>query len=146
MKSLLSIVAIAVLGVFYVSGANADEPQASSQSKYSRYKQITEKFDKNNDGKLDERERAEVRKYFSQRYSRYSQERTTSTSRRPSIHRPTHCRTHGHPHPAEVGMKRWVNQWPRNPRGADKCDCDCCCACCKNKRSRNRRRPHCGTG
>ena len=149
MKKLLSTVAIVALGVFYVSGANADEPQASSQSRASQYKQVIQKFDKNSDGRLDERERAEVRKYFTQRYS---QERTPPKTHRPSTHRPPQGRTHGHYHgrthgsspSVETGMKRWINQWPRSPRGADSCRCSC--NCCKGKKNSKRRRPQCGTG
>ena len=42
-----------------------------SPDRESRYKEIISKFDKNNDGKLDEKERDEAKKYFMSRYRNY---------------------------------------------------------------------------
>jgi hypothetical protein len=42
-----------------------------SSDRHSRYKEIISKFDKNNDGKLDEKERDEAKKYFMSRYRNY---------------------------------------------------------------------------
>jgi hypothetical protein len=42
-----------------------------SPDKDSRYKEIIRKFDKNKDGKLDEKERDEAKKYFMSRYRNY---------------------------------------------------------------------------
>jgi len=50
-----------------------DRPSRSNPSpdRDSRYKEIISKFDKNNDGKLDEKERDEAKKYFMSRYRNY---------------------------------------------------------------------------
>ena len=42
-----------------------------SPDRDSRYKEIISKFDKNKDGKLDEKERDEAKKYFMSRYRNY---------------------------------------------------------------------------
>jgi hypothetical protein len=42
-----------------------------SSDRHSRYKEIISKFDKNNDGKLDEKEKDEAKKYFMSRYRNY---------------------------------------------------------------------------
>ena len=42
-----------------------------SPDRESRYKEIISKFDKNKDGKLDEKERDEAKKYFMSRYRNY---------------------------------------------------------------------------
>ena len=42
-----------------------------SPDRESRYKEIISKFDKNKDGKLDEKERDESKKYFMSRYRNY---------------------------------------------------------------------------
>ena len=60
------------------SRSSSDSPSRSRSSsdnrspdRESRYKEIISKFDKNNDGKLDEKERDEAKKYFMSRYRNY---------------------------------------------------------------------------
>ena len=60
------------------SRPSSDSPSRSRSSsdnrspdRESRYKEIISKFDKNNDGKLDEKERDEAKKYFMSRYRNY---------------------------------------------------------------------------
>ena len=128
MKLLVSIIAITVLGVFYVSGANADEPRASSQNGSSRYKEIIQRFDKNGDGRLSETERTIARKYFADRFSTHRERPSRSRS---FSHRPSN---HGRTHAYRIQKKPTCN-----------------CPCCKGRNrwqdaQRRNRRPRCGTG
>ena len=59
--------------------SSSDSPSRSRSSsdnrspdRESRYKEIISKFDKNNDGKLDEKEREAIREYMKQRMNRSS--------------------------------------------------------------------------
>ena len=61
------------------SRSSSDSPSRSRSSsdnrspdRESRYKEIISKFDKNNDGKLDEKEREAIREYMKQRMNRSS--------------------------------------------------------------------------
>jgi hypothetical protein len=61
------------------SRSSSDSPSRSRSSsdnrspdRESRYKEMISKFDKNNDGKLDEKEREAIREYMKQRMSRSS--------------------------------------------------------------------------
>jgi len=60
------------------SRSSSDSPSRSRSSsdnrspdRESRYKEMISRFDKNNDGKLDEKERDEAKKYFMSRYRNY---------------------------------------------------------------------------
>ena len=121
MKNLATVVTAGVifLGVVFLWECSLSSTALSGPPPRSHYQEFVKKFDKNGDGRLDEKERLEIRKLYGRR--------PTTGSFAPL----------GPKKPAEVAKEGEVRKPP-----ACKCACTCKnCKCNKPKREKKSRRP-----